>query len=112
MNSGRLVFTQVTDTLDPAQLARCVSRYPMPRSSRTFSARDQFLSMAFAQMTYRESLRDIEACLRGSSHLYAVGIRGNISRTNLAYVNENRDWRVYRELAQVLIRKARRLYAA
>jgi transposase len=112
MNTGRLVFTQVTDTLDPAQLARCVSRYPMPRSSRTFSARDQFLSMAFAQMTYRESLRDIEACLRGSSHLYAMGIRGNITRTNLAYANENRDWRVYRDLAQVLIRKARRLYAA
>lgn len=84
----------------------------MPRSSRTFSARDQFLSMAFAQMTYRESLRDIEACLRGSSHLYAMGIRGNITRTNLAYANENRDWRVYRDLAQVLIRKARRLYAS
>jgi len=83
----------------------------MPRSSRTFSARDQFLSMAFAQMTYRESLRDIEACLRGSSHLYAMGIRGNITRTNLAYANENRDWRIYRDLAQVLIRKARRLYA-
>lgn len=74
------------------------------------TARDQFLAMAFAQITFRESLRDIEACLRGCSHLYAMGVRGNITRTNLAYANENRDWRVYEALAQVLIRKARRLY--
>lgn len=73
-------------------------------------ARDQFLAVAFAQITFRESLRDIEACLRGCSHLYARGIRGNVTRTNLAYANENRDWRVYEALAQVLIRKARRLY--
>jgi len=75
------------------------------------TARDQFLAMAFAQITFRESLRDIEACLRGCAHLYAMGIRGNITRTNLAYANEYRDWRVYEALAQVLIRKARRLYA-
>ena len=67
--------------------------------------------MAFAQMTFREGLRDIEACLRWSPHLYAMGIRGNVTRTNLAYANENRDWRVYADLAQILIRKARRLYA-
>jgi hypothetical protein len=68
--------------------------------------------MVFAQITFRESLRDIEACLRGCSHLYAMGLRGNITRTNLAYANERRDWRVYEALAQVLIRKARRLYAS
>jgi hypothetical protein len=82
----------------------------MPRASRSFSGRDQFLTMAFAQMTFREGLRDIEACLRGSRHLYAMGIRGTVTRTNLAYANEFRDWRVFAALAQVLIRKARRLY--
>lgn len=111
MNDGRLIFAQVMDLLDRKELDRSVQRYPMPRASRSFSARDQFLSMAFAQMTFRESLRDIEACLRDSRHLYAMGIRGNVTRTNLAYANENRDWRVYADLAQVLIRKARRLYA-
>lgn len=111
MNSGRLIFTQVMELLHREEFERCVQRYPMPRASRAFSARDQFLSMAFAQMTFRESLRDIEACLRDSQHLYAMGIRGNVTRTNLAYANENRDWRVYAELGQILIRKARRLYA-
>ncbi len=100
------------DVLDPKELTRCVSRYPMPRASRRFSARDQFLSMAFAQVTFRESLRDIEACLNGCPHLYAMGIRGNVTRTNLAYANENRNWRVYAELAMVLIRRARKLYAS
>jgi hypothetical protein len=111
MNTGRLVFTQVTDVLDPKQLSRCVNSYPMPRASKGMTARDQFLAMAFAQITFRESLRDIEACLRGCAHRYAMGIRGNITRTNLAYANEHRDWRVYEALAQILIRKARRLYA-
>ena len=83
----------------------------MPRTSKAMTARDQFLAMAFAQITFRESLRDIEACLRGCTHRYAMGIRGNITRTNLAYANEHRDWRVYEALAQILIRKARRLYA-
>jgi hypothetical protein len=111
MNEGRSVFSQVIDMLDRKELQRCIQSYPMPRVSRSFSARDQFLCMVFAQLTFRASLRDIEACLRDSTHLYAMGIRGNITRTNLAYANENRDWRVYRDLAQVLIRKARRLYA-
>ena len=84
----------------------------MPRASRSFSARDQFLCMLFAQLTYRESLRDIEACLRSQARLlYAMGIRGSVSRSNLAYANERRDWRVYFELAGILMRKARRLYA-
>jgi len=111
MNQERLVFTQVIDLLHREQFQRCVQLYPMPRSSKRMSARDQFLAMAFAQITFRESLRDIEACLRGCAHLYAMGIRGNITRTNLAYANEHRDWRVYEAIAQVLIRKARRLYA-
>lgn len=111
MNSGRLVFAQIIDVLDPKQFTRCVTRFPMPRASRSMTARDQFLAMAFAQITFREGLRDIEACLHGSNHLYAMGIRGNITRTNLAYANEFRDWRVYEALAKVLIRKARGLYA-
>lgn len=110
MNRGRLVFSQITDMLDPKQLARCLQRYPMPRVSKSFSASDQFLSMVFAQLTFREGLRDIEACLRDSSFLYGMGIRGRVTRTNLAYANENRDWRVYHDVAKVLIRKAQRLY--
>ena len=111
MNAGRLVFTQVIDILDPKELTRCVKRFPMPRASRKFPARDQFLSMVFAQLTYREGLRDIEACLRSNQHAYAMGFRGNITRTHLAYANEHRDWRVYEALSQILIRKARRHYS-
>ena len=111
MNAGRTIFSQVIDTLDRKEFQRCIDGYPMPRESRSFSARDQFLSMVFAQMTFRESLRDIEACLSGCRHFYSMGFRGHVTRTNLAYANENRDWRVYAELAQVLIRRARRLYA-
>lgn len=99
------------DVLDPKALNRCVNRYPMSRESRSFSARDQFLSMAFAQMTFREGVRDIEACLSGCRHLYATGFRGRVTRTNLAYANEHRDWRVHADLAQVLIRRARRLFS-
>jgi hypothetical protein len=112
MNTGRLIFTQVTDLIDRKEFQRCINLYPMYRISKSMTARDQFLAMVFAQITFRESLRDIEACLRGCSHLYAMGLRGNITRTNLAYANERRDWRVYEALAQVLIRKARRLYAS
>jgi hypothetical protein len=111
MNAGRLIFTQVTDLIHREQFNRCIALHPMQRTSKGMTARDQFLAMAFAQITFRESLRDIEACLRGCTHLYAMGIRGNITRTNLAYANEHRDWRVYEALGQVLIRKARRLYA-
>jgi len=109
MNTGRLIFTQVMDLLDRKEFHRCIDLHPMPRASKGMTARDQFLAMAFAQITFRESLRDIEACLKGCSHLYAMGVRGNITRTNLAYANEHRDWRVYEALAQILIRKARRL---
>ena len=110
MNTGRLIFTQVTDLIHREQFNRCMALHPMPRVSKGMTARDQFLAMAFAQITFRESLRDIEACLKGCSHLYGMGVRGNITRTNLAYANECRDWRVYEALAQVLISKARRLY--
>jgi hypothetical protein len=110
MNTGRLIFTQVLDSLDRKEFHRCMALHPMPRESRGMTDRDQFIAMAFAQITFRESLRDIEACLRGCAHSYAMGIRGNITRTNLAYANEHRDWRVYEALAQILIRKARRLY--
>jgi hypothetical protein len=112
MNLGQIVFSQITDTLDPKELSRCVERFPMQRASRSFSPRDQFLCMVFAQVTFRDSLRDIEAYLSGSKHLYNMGIRGNVTRTNLAYANENRDWRIYAELAQVLIRRARKLYSS
>jgi len=111
MNEGRLIFTQVSDMIHREQFDRCIDLHPMPRTSRGMSARDQFLAMLFAQLTYRESLRDIEACLCNSNHLYAMGIRGNITRTNLAYANKHRDWKVYEALGHVLIRKARRLYA-
>lgn len=112
MNQGKLVFAQVIALVHPQQFQRCVSKYPMPRSSRTFSAWDQFLCMVFAQLTFREGLRDIEACLSSQARLlHAMGIRGTVAKSNLAYANENRDWRVYFELAQVLMRKARALYS-
>lgn len=92
MNSGRLVFSQIVDLIHREQFDRCVSKYPMPRKKRTFSARDQFLCMVFAQLTFREGLRDIEACLHSQARLlYAMGIRGTVARSNIAYANENRD---------------------
>ncbi len=112
MNQGKLVFSQIVDLVHPQQFARCASKYPMPRASKTFSAWDQFLCMLFAQLTFRESLRDIEACLASQSRLlYAMGIKGVVARSNLAYANANRDWQVFFELAQILMRKARKLYS-
>jgi len=111
MNIGKILFSQVIECLHPEQFRRCVTRYPMPRRSKSLSAWDYFLCMAFAQMTFRESLRDIEACLAGRPQLYMMGIRGNVTRTNLAYAGEYRDWRVFADLALHLIAKARRLYS-
>lgn len=112
MNLGRLVFTQTLDQLHREQFDRCVSKYPMQRKSKSFSARDQFLCMGFAQLTFRESLRDIEACLRSQENLlHAMGVRGSPTRTNLAYANENRDWRVFEQVAASLVRKAKKLYS-
>jgi hypothetical protein len=105
------VFAQITSRIFPAEFARCARAYPMPRSSRSFSAFDHFLALCFAHLTGRESLRDVITCLAARPHLqYRLGFRGRITRTNFAYANEHRDWRVFAALAQVLMRKAARLY--
>lgn len=113
MHTGRFVFSQLMDFLPRHEFHQCVGRYRGDRRIRNFSCFDQFLSMAFAQLTYRESLRDIETCLRAiRNKLYHVGFRGVIARSTLAKANERRDWRIYADFAQVLIAHARRLYAA
>ena len=112
MNSGKLVFAQITQHLPLTTFRRCVARYGGEHKVKTFSCLDQYLCMAFAQLTYRESLRDIEACLRAQTDkLYHMGIRSRVSRSTLADANELRDWRIYAEFAQSLIGIARRLYA-
>ena len=112
MNQGQYIFSQIMDFLPKKKFDRCVELYGGNRRMRSFSCFDQFLCMAFAQLTYRESLRDIECCLRAmQKKLYHIGIRGNVSRSTLADANENRDWRIYCDFAQILIQEARRLYA-
>lgn len=112
MNTGKTIFTQLMEFLPLHQFRRCVKRYRGDYKVQSFSCMDQFLCMAFAQLTFRESLRDIEACLRSmQGKLYHMGIRGKISRTTLARANENRDWRIYADFAQVLIHYARDLYS-
>ena len=112
MYTGRLVFSQLMDFMPMHQFRRCVDRYKGNFHAKGFSCLDQFLCMAFAQLSYRESLRDIESCLRAMKNkIYHIGIRGRISISTLAYSNENRDWRIYVEFAQVLINIARGLYA-
>jgi hypothetical protein len=112
MNIGRTVFAQIMDFIPLFQFRQCVARYNGNYKVITFTCLDQFLCMAFAQLTYRESLRDIEACLRvAKPKLYHMGIRSNVSRNTLAHANENRDWRIYADFAQVLIKIARELYA-
>lgn len=111
MHQGRYVFTQLFDYLPLHALRRAVHRYQGERYVKRFSCHDQFLSMAFAQLSARESLRDIEICLRAhQAKLYHLGIRGHIARSTLADANERRDWRIYEQLAQHLIRMARPLY--
>ena len=111
MNLGRTVFAQLISFLPDREFRRCVSRYDGDRRWRSFSCWDQFLSMAFAQLTYRESLRDIEACLRSlGAKLYHMGFCSQVARSTLADANESRDWRIYADFAQVLIRIARPLY--
>jgi IS4 transposase len=106
------VFAQVMGGLDATELARAAARFPMPRVSKTLRAYDHFAAMVFAQLTYRESLRGIEACLNARPALaYHMGIRGRVTRTNLAYANDHRDWRVFAEVAAVLMRRAQRLTA-
>ena len=112
MYSGRLIFSQLMDFLPMHQFRHCVNKYQGNYRIRSFSCLDQFLCMAFAQLAYRESLRDIESCLRAmQSKLYHIGIRGAVSKSTLAHANENRDWRIYADFAQVLINIARQLYA-
>ncbi|MFZ0581242.1 MAG: IS4 family transposase [Candidatus Acidiferrales bacterium] len=112
MNSGKTVFAQLMDFIPTYEFRRCVARYRGQYRVRSFSCWDQFLAMAFAQLTYRESLRDIETCLRAlGGKLYHVGIRGQVSRSTLADANESRDWRIFADLARVLIAMARPLYA-
>ena len=111
MHSGKLVFSQVMDYLPLHTFHGCVRRYRGHHKVRRFSCLDQYLAMSFAQLTYRESLRDIEACLRAQRNkLYHMGIRSNISRNTLANANKVRDWRIYAEFANALISTARALY--
>jgi hypothetical protein len=112
MNARRTVFSQIMDYFPSHQFRKCIKRYQGNYKMQKFSCYDQFLCMAFAQLTFRESLRDIEACLRSRKEkLYHLGIRANISKSTLAYANETRDWRIYADMAQVLISRARELYA-
>ena len=111
MYTGKIIFSQIIDHLPMHTFRRCVQRYRGHYKVQRFSCRDQYLCMAFALLTYRESLRDIEACLRAQeSKLYHMGIRARVSRSTLADANEKRDWRIYADLAQALIHIARRLY--
>jgi hypothetical protein len=112
MNLGRTIFSQIMEHLPEYEFQKCVARYRGDSHLRGFSCLDQYLAMAFAQLTYRESLRDIEACLRSvASKLYHMGLRGKVSRTTLADANESHDWRIFADFAQVLIGIARPLYA-
>ena len=112
MNQGKSIFSQIMDFLPKHKFRQCVNRYGGNYRVRSFTCFDQFMCMAFAQLTYRESLRDIECCLRSMREkLYHMGIRGKISRSTIADANENRDWRIYCDFAQILIHQARQLYA-
>ena len=111
MHAGTLVFAQLMEFLPRHEFNSCVRRYGGDRRPRGFSCRDQFLCLAFAQLTYRESLRDIVACLNSKPRLlYHLGFRGRITRTNLAYANKHRDWRLFQSLAETLMRRAGALY--
>lgn len=111
MNTEPTVFSQLIDFLPRKQFRKCIDRYQGNYGIKSFSCWDQFLCMAFAQLTYRESLRDIETCMRAlQNKLYHMGIRGTISRSTLAEANEKRDWRIYADFAQLLIHEAKKLY--
>ncbi len=113
MNIGKTVFSQLMEFLPPYEFQKCVERYRGNYKILSFSCGDQFLCMSFAQLTYRESLRDIQACLRGNQQkLYHMGFRGRGSRNTLAHANQIRDWRIYADFAHVLIGEARILYAS
>src|ERR1700747_3108932 len=110
--SGKTIFSQVIEFIHPQQFRRCVARYRGNYKVKAFSCWDQFLCMAFAQLTFRESLRDIEDCLAARfAQLYHLGFRSRVCRSTLADANEVRDWRIYADLAALLIKRARRLYS-
>ena len=112
MNSGKTIFSQLMEFVPTYEFRQCVKRYRGNYKIKSFSCWDQFLCMAFAQLTYRESLRDIQACLRGNHQkLYHMGFRGKVSRNTLAHANQVRHWRIYADFAQILITQARSLYA-
>jgi len=112
MYTGKTVFSQLMDFLPMYEFRKCIDRYGGNYHTSSFSCMDQYLCMGFAQLTYRESLRDIEACLRSRKEkLYHLGIRGRVSRSTLAEANEKRDWRMYADFCQILISQARSLYA-
>ena len=112
MNSGQTIFSQLMDFIPTYEFNQCVKRYNGNYKIKNFTCWEQFLCMAFAQLTYRESLRDIQACLRAAhKKLYHMGIRSKVSRNTLAHANQIRDWRMYADFAQILIGQARKLYA-
>jgi len=112
MNLGRTVFSQLVDFLPTYPFQLCVNRYHGNRYAKDFSCWDQFLCLAFAQLTGRESLRDLEACLRAQqSKLYHMGFRGPVRRNTFAHANEHRSWKIYADFAQILIATARDLYS-
>ena len=112
MHTGRFIFSQIMDFFPKYEYDKCVQRYQGNHRVRSFSCYDQFLCMAFGQLTYRESLRDVVTCLDVlKPKLFHVGVRGKVSRSTLADANENRDWRIYADFAQILIAEARGLYA-
>jgi transposase len=111
VQSPPTIFSQINSPLHPEEFSRCVQAFPTPRVTRGLSEYDQFLALCFGQLTHRESLRDIVTCLRARGpSLYHLGFRGYITRTNLAYANQHRDWRLFAAVAQVLMRRAARLY--
>lgn len=109
MFTRRPVFAQILTSLDPTEFARCSARFPMRKPPRGLSAYDHFLTLVFAQLTHRESLRDLATCLQ-SQRAYHAGFRSRVTRTNIAYANQHRDWRVFAEVAELLMRRVRRLY--
>ena len=112
MNLGQTIFSQLMEHLPQHKFRQCVEQYKGNYKIKSFSCWDQFLCMSFAQLTYRESLRDIETCLRAmQGKLYHMGIKSKISKSTLAYANEKRDWRIYADFAQILITQARELYS-
>jgi hypothetical protein len=112
MNASRTIFVQLMDFVSPYEFRKCVDRYHDHYKVQRFSCWDQFLSLAFAQLTFRESLRDIQACLRiAQPKLYHMGFRGTVASNTLAHANEVRDWQIYADFAQGLIATARTLYA-